>query len=64
VTIGFLYENPSGEPKVTEPEEIVEWKWFDLNDFPSNIFFPSEKILKNYLSQLLKGKIIYIKENE
>lgn len=58
VTIGFLYENPDGEPKAMEPEEIVEWKWFDLNNFPLNIYFPSEKILKNYLN-----KIIY-KENE
>jgi hypothetical protein len=32
-----------------EPDEIVEWKWFALDNLPDKIFFPSEKILKNYL---------------
>ena len=48
VTIGFLYENLEGEPKVMEPDEIIEWKWFELDNLPSPIFFPSEKILKNF----------------
>lgn len=58
VTIGFLYEGDVGEPKTMEPEEIVEWKWFDLAKYPLKIFFPSEKILNNYFDS-----IIY-KENE
>ena len=48
VTLGFLYENVSGEPKVMEPEEITEWKWFELDKYPLNIFFPSEEIINNY----------------
>lgn len=51
VTIGFLCEKFSGEPRVMEPDEIVEWQWFDLNNLPKPIFFPSEKILKNYLAE-------------
>lgn len=51
VTIGFLYEGLEGEPRVMEPDEIVEWKWFDLKALPSPIFFPSEKILKKYLAK-------------
>ena len=50
VTIGFLCENFDGEVKVMEPDEITEWEWFDLNNLPENIFFPSAKVLKNYLS--------------
>jgi 8-oxo-dGTP diphosphatase len=49
ITIGLFCDNFNGEPKVMEPDEIVEWKWFLLNDLPGKIFFPSEKILKNYL---------------
>lgn len=49
VTIGYLYENPEGKPRVTEPDEITEWKWFDLNDLPSPIFPPSAKMLKAYI---------------
>jgi len=51
VTIGFLCRDFKGEPKVTEPDEIIEWKWFELNNLPSPIYFPSEKIIKNFLSK-------------
>ncbi len=53
VTIGFLAEDIKGEPEVMEPDEITEWQWFDLNQLPSPIFFPSQKVLDNYLA----GKI-------
>lgn len=54
VTIGFLCDKFEGEPKVMEPDEIVEWKWFDLDDLPDYIFFPSEKIVKNFLNKEIK----------
>lgn len=50
VTAGFLCENFKGEPKATEPEEITEWKWYNLNNLPENLFIPSAKIIKNYKS--------------
>lgn len=48
VTIGFLCENFEGKLEVKEPDEIVEWKWFDLNELPEPMFFPSKKIVENY----------------
>jgi len=36
-----------------EPDEITRRERFDLNDLPTPIFFPSEKVIKNYLA----GKI-------
>jgi hypothetical protein len=33
-----------------EPEEITKRERFDLNNLPKPIFFPSEKVLKNYLN--------------
>ena len=53
VTIGFVCEKFSGDPKVMEPDEITEWRWFDLKNLPKPIFPPTEKLLKNYLA----GKI-------
>ena len=50
VTIGFLCQEFKGEAKVMEPDEITKWQWFDLNNLPDPIFFPSEKIVKNYLA--------------
>ena len=55
ITIGLFSDAFSGEPKVMEPDEITEWRWFDLNNLPSPIYFPSAKVLENY-----KKKKFYI----
>lgn len=51
VTIGFLCRGLPEEPKLMEPDEITEWRWFELDKLPSHIFFPSEKILKNFFNK-------------
>lgn len=51
VTIGFLCEQEVEESKVMEPDEITEWEWFDLDHLPSPIFFPSRRVLENYLAK-------------
>ena len=48
VTIGMFSEYFQGEPSVMEPDEITEWRWFDLDDLPSPMFFPSVRVLENY----------------
>lgn len=53
VTIGFLCENFQGESQVMEPDEITKWEWFDLNNLPKPLFFPSEKVIKNYLDGVI-----------
>ena len=55
ITIGLFSDAFLGEPKVMEPDEITEWRWFDLNNLPSPIYFPSAKVLENY-----KQKKFYI----
>ncbi len=55
ITIGLFSDSFSGEPRVMEPDEITQWQWFDLNDLPSPIYFPSAKIFENY-----KQKKFYI----
>ncbi len=53
VTVGFLWEYKTwqGEPKAMEPEEITEWKWYNLDSLPHNMFLPSAKMIKNYLNK-------------
>ncbi len=46
-TIGLISETDR-EPEVKEPDEIIEWRWFSIDELPSPLFFPSQKILKNY----------------
>jgi len=58
VTVGLIAKNRNGEPKVTEPDEIVEWKWFDLNKLPKPMYFPSLEVIENYK----KGKF-YIRRS-
>ena len=53
VTIGFLCEDVEGEAQVMEPDEITQRKWFALDDLPQPIFFPSEKVIKNYLDGII-----------
>lgn len=48
VTVGLLCTNCNSEPKVMEPDEITQWKWFDLENLPEPLFEPSRKIIKNY----------------
>lgn len=48
ITVGLLCEEFEGEVETREPDEITEWKWFELNELPDPIYFVSEKILKNY----------------
>jgi len=48
ITIGFFSEDFEGEVKTMEPDEITEWKWFELDSLPTPLYFPSAKILENY----------------
>ena len=51
ITIGLFSNEYEGFPQVMEPDEITEWKWFELNNLPENIYFPSAKVLENYNQQ-------------
>jgi len=52
VTIGWFCQNVSEqEPRVMEPDEITEWKWFSLDELPKPLYPSSEKLLKNYLDK-------------
>jgi 8-oxo-dGTP diphosphatase len=53
ITIGFKCTEFEGEAQVLEPDEITEWKWYDLDSLPDKIFFPSKKLLDNYLAKRL-----------
>lgn len=48
LTVGFIYKNCNHEPQVLEPDEITEWRWFDLSDLPSPMYFPSQRVIDNY----------------
>jgi len=51
ITIGFLAMEIEGEPKVMEPDNISEWKWFELNKIPNELYEPTRKLLQCYLQK-------------
>jgi ADP-ribose pyrophosphatase YjhB (NUDIX family) len=57
ITLAFVTKEFDGEPKVMEPDEITEWRWFDLHELPSPMFFPSARVIQNYLDGVVyRGK--------
>ncbi|MFP4116176.1 MAG: nucleotide triphosphate diphosphatase NUDT15 [Candidatus Aenigmatarchaeota archaeon] len=52
ITIGFYCDEFEGRAEVKEPEEIVKWEWFDLDDLPEPLFPPSKKLIE----KVKKGK--------
>ena len=54
VTVGFIVREYKGEVKTMEPETILEWKWFSLDNLQENLYNPSKKCIDKY-----KEGIIY-----
>lgn len=48
VTIGLFCDEFEGEPEVREPEKITEWDWFELDNLPKPMYFPSMRVIENY----------------
>lgn len=51
VTIQVIANNYSGELKNLEPTKHSEWKWFDINDLPENLYSPSKKFIEAYINR-------------
>ena len=50
VSVGMVARSFTGTPQVMEPDQIVEWQWFDLDKLPKNIFTPSRKTIDCFLN--------------
>ncbi len=50
ISVGMVARNFEGIPKAMEPDQIVEWRWFDLDNLPKNIFSPSKKTIDCFLN--------------
>jgi 8-oxo-dGTP diphosphatase len=48
VTINFIATEFDGEVENMEPHKIDEWRWFDLDDVPENLFGPTKGTLSSY----------------
>jgi 8-oxo-dGTP diphosphatase len=55
VDIGMIAEWVSGEPRVMEPDKIVSWEWFDIDNLPDNLFACTQ----NYVQAYKTGKFYF-----
>ena len=51
VTIGLMANGWTGEARVMEPDEMTEWRWFNIRKLLKPMFKPAAKMIKNYLGR-------------
>jgi 8-oxo-dGTP diphosphatase len=51
--ITFELRGPVQEPKLMEPEECEEWRYFPIDQLPENLFPPHVDIIENYVHERL-----------
>ena len=56
ITVTYVTDDYEGELTVMEPTKEDEWKWFDINDLPDNLYEPSINSIKCYKEELENGK--------
>jgi 8-oxo-dGTP diphosphatase len=50
ILISFVAEWESGEPQTFKDERIGEWDWYDFDDLPVPIFYPTQIVIEAYKS--------------
>ena len=53
ITMHVIAKKHNGEPQVMEPAKEDEWKWFDLDNLPKNLYSPSKKFIESYKNKSL-----------
>lgn len=56
-SIFFIVENYEGEPKIDE-DEVLDLKWFDINEMPDNLFNMDVYALNDFKEYLENKQII------
>ena len=54
ITVTYVTDTYEGKPVVMEPTKEDEWKWFDIDNLPENLYEPSKNSLNVYKERLGK----------
>ncbi|MCR5223928.1 MAG: NUDIX domain-containing protein [Bacilli bacterium] len=57
VTITTIANHHSGDPVVMEPTKEDEWKWFDIDNLPDNLYPPTINSLNYYKENIYERNI-------
>ena len=55
ITMHIIAKKYNGEPQVMEPTKEDEWKWFDLDNLPKNLYSPSKKFIESYKNKTINS---------
>lgn len=48
INIGFVAKWKGGEPRVMEPDKIVDWGWYTLEDLPQPLFLQTRLMINSF----------------
>ena len=48
LTVYVIAEHCEGTPFVKEPDKCLEWKWFDPENLPDNLFIPLKNLCEEF----------------
>ncbi len=51
MTVGLAADELLGDAAVMEPDEIIQWEWFSIDNLPQPLYFPSIEVLENYIQK-------------
>lgn len=54
VTISLMATEFDGDLTIMEPTKEDEWKWFDINELPENLYAPSVKSINDFKEKVWK----------
>ncbi|OGE87705.1 MAG: hypothetical protein A3J07_03260 [Candidatus Doudnabacteria bacterium RIFCSPLOWO2_02_FULL_49_13] len=52
VNIGFIADWKNGEPQELEPDKMVDWRWYELDNIPRPVF----SMVDHYIKAIKTGK--------
>ena len=50
ISVGMIAKGFIGTPSVVEPDVLIKWEWFDIDNLPNNIFSASKTTIDCYLN--------------
>lgn len=45
ITVNMEAVEVSGTPQIMEPDKLVEWNYFSMDNLPKNLFYPFQKFI-------------------
>lgn len=58
ITLQVIAKRHYGKLNVMENDKIDEWRWFDFEELPENLYTPSKKFIEDYNQKVHREKVL------